>query len=223
MRIGAHAAGVDADSLEQLARARDRVLVRDAALVRAHHVDELVADAHHRVERVHRALEDHRDVAPAVLAQLLLALADEIVAAEEDRASADARRRAEDLHDGVRDRALPTTGLAREADDLPRADLEVDAVHCADVPVVDLQAAQLDERLRSRGPRLRRDDHAASRPPRWNSRLRPTFWPRSRGLLTSSIPASSSVRPSTVMPIASPGKRNDHHSPCSTLELTVAQ
>ena len=36
------------------------------ALVRAHHVDELVADAHHRVERVHRALEDHRDVAPAV-------------------------------------------------------------------------------------------------------------------------------------------------------------
>ena len=61
--------------------------LRDA-LVRAHHVDELVADAHDGVERVHRALEDHRDVPPAVAAQLVAALADEILAAEEDAAAA---------------------------------------------------------------------------------------------------------------------------------------
>ena len=45
----------------------------EIALVRAHHVDELVADAHHRVERVHRALEDHRDVSPTEPAKLFAA------------------------------------------------------------------------------------------------------------------------------------------------------
>ena len=74
-------------------------------LVRAHHVDELVADAHHRVERVHRALEDHRDVPPAVAAQLLGAEPRQVVAAEEDAAAGDARGRPQDLHDRVRDGA----------------------------------------------------------------------------------------------------------------------
>ena len=54
--------------------------------MRLDHVDELVADAHDRVERVHGALEDHRDVAPADAAQLLPAQADEILALEEDAA-----------------------------------------------------------------------------------------------------------------------------------------
>jgi len=48
--------------------------------VRAHHVDELVAHAHHRVERVHCALEDHRDVLPAVAPKLLALAADEVIA-----------------------------------------------------------------------------------------------------------------------------------------------
>ena len=71
VRVRAHAAGVDADELEQLAGAARARRCFEIALVRAHHVDELVADAHHRVERVHRALEDHRDVAPAEASQLL--------------------------------------------------------------------------------------------------------------------------------------------------------
>jgi len=46
---------------------------------------------------------------------------------------------------------------------------------------------------------------------------------RSRGLLTSSIPASRKTSPTTVMTRARPGKRNGHHSPCSTVELVCAQ
>ena len=64
---------VDADELEQLGRPARAPSRFEMLLVRAHHVDELVADPHHGVERVHRALEDHRDVAPAEVAELLLA------------------------------------------------------------------------------------------------------------------------------------------------------
>ena len=80
VRVGADALAVDADELEDLAGLCERPALRDL-LVRAHHVHELVAYAHHRVERVHRALEDHRDVAPAEPAQLALLLADDVLSA----------------------------------------------------------------------------------------------------------------------------------------------
>ena len=94
MRVRAHAAR---GRCRRARAARRRARARAALsmlLVRAHHVDELVADAHHRVERVHRALEDHRDVAPAEAAQLLGAHADDVLAAEEDAAAGDCGRAA---------------------------------------------------------------------------------------------------------------------------------
>ena len=121
--------------------------------MRAHHVHELVADAHHGVERVHRALEDHGDVAPAEAAQLLLALADEVLAAEEDAAADDAAGRAEDLHDRVRDGRLAAAGLAGEPEDLPGRIVEVDAVDGAvrlAVAVLDHEPAELEQRPRAR-------------------------------------------------------------------------
>ena len=75
------------DELEQVARARERVARADA-VVGLEHVDELVADAHDRVEHVHRALEDERDVPPAHAPQLLAAHRDEILALEEDAPAA---------------------------------------------------------------------------------------------------------------------------------------
>ncbi len=51
-------------------------------------------------------------------------------------------------------------------------------------------------------------------------------WPaglRSRGFDTSSRPARMNTSAATVSASARPGKRNVHHSPCSTLELTCAQ
>ena len=116
-----------------------------------HHVDELVADPQHRVERVHCALEDHRDVAPAVLAKLLAALAEEVLAPEADLAAGHAGGLAEDLQDRVAGRALAATGLAREAEDLAGVDLEVDVVDGAHALardlVVDDELAQLHEQL----------------------------------------------------------------------------
>ncbi len=72
VRVRADAPAVDADELEQVAGAAKRLRAADP-VVRPVHVDELVADAHHRVQHVHRALEDQRHVPPADLAQLLLA------------------------------------------------------------------------------------------------------------------------------------------------------
>src|SRR5207247_228558 len=99
------------------------------ALVRAHRIHELIADAHDRIERVHRALQDHGHVAPAEPAQLLGALAEQVLALEEDAAARDPRRRTEDLHHRVRDRALAAAGLAGEADDLALENREVDPVY----------------------------------------------------------------------------------------------
>ena len=50
--------------------ARSRASLGFVLLVRLEHVRDLVADGHHRVERVHRALEDHRHLAPAEVLQL---------------------------------------------------------------------------------------------------------------------------------------------------------
>src|SRR5205807_8367304 len=95
VRVGADAAPVDPDQLQQLAGVRERATAGDA-LVRTHHVDELVADPHHRVERVHGALEDHRDVPPAEAAELLLALARQVLALEDDAPADDPGGRPQD-------------------------------------------------------------------------------------------------------------------------------
>ena len=192
--VGARAALVDADEVEQLAGALERVALRDV-LVRAHHVDELVADAHHRVERVHRALEDHRDVAPAVLAQLLRALRDQVVAAEEDAAADDLGRRAQHLHDAVRDRRLAAAGLAGEAEDLAGGDRQVDAVDRDDVAVGDAEVAHLDERL---ALGIRRHGGSSRSATVTSTSSSVFFIVRSRGLLSSSIPASRKTSPTTV-------------------------
>ena len=85
VREAARALGADADELEQLAAAR----VGGPALrllVQLHRLDDLVADALHRVERVHRALEHHRDVAPAVRAHARLAAREDVLAVQQDAA-----------------------------------------------------------------------------------------------------------------------------------------
>src|SRR5262249_31908057 len=120
-RICAHAACVDADEIEELAGTPQCALAVDA-LVRLHRVDELVADAHHRIERVHRALEHHRDVSPPVLAERFAAAAREVLALEEHAAAREAPGRAQNLHRRRGNGALAAPGLTGEADDLALAD-----------------------------------------------------------------------------------------------------
>src|SRR5205807_1851261 len=235
--VGADATPVDPDELEQLPRPREGAAPVDA-LVRTHRVDELVAHAHHRVERVHRALEDHRDVAPAEAAKLLGLLADEVLALVEDAAADDPRRRAQDLEHRVRDGGLAAARLAGEPDDLALPNLEVDAVDRPNAPraaaVLDRELPQLEERLAVRLPHrrlLRERGHAEAsaratrRPPTSaaSSRRRSRRSVRKRGLETSSIPARRSTSPRTVNASAAPGKKNGHHSPWSTVEFVCAQ
>src|SRR5205807_4834084 len=91
VRIAARSAGRDADRLEQLTRAsaRGRSL---AAIVDLEALDDLLADGAHRVQRVHRALEDDRDVDPAVRPHSRLTAREDVLAVDPD-AARDARAR----------------------------------------------------------------------------------------------------------------------------------
>jgi len=194
--VGADAPAVDADELEQVARARECFRAVDP-LVGAEHVDELVADAHHGIERVHRALEDQRDVPPPEPAQLLAVQGRRVLALEEDPSVHDLARRAQNPEERVCDRALPAARLARKADELARPDRQRDVVDRAHTAVVDDEVVELDERL---GRRFRHDlrpavyhgAHAAalrgqSSPASIRRRGRTDF-ELSLGLLSSSMP-----------------------------------
>src|SRR3954471_23543935 len=117
MRICTHPPPVDANELEQRTCTRKSRLLVDP-LVRAHRVHELIADTHHRVERIHRALQHHGDVAPAVAPKLLVSLSDKVRSLEEDAASRNVSWRAKHLHHRICDRGLAATRLARMAQKL---------------------------------------------------------------------------------------------------------
>ena len=159
VRVRAESTPLDADQLEEIAGPGQRLALRHAS-VGAHHVEELVLDPHDGVEGVHRALEDHRDVAPAVAAKAVGAHCRDVLVLEQDAAARDSRRRSQDLHDRVRDRALAAAGLTGEAEDLPLPDLEVDTVDRTDGlagdAIVDDQFPQLQDprsaRAGVRGP-----------------------------------------------------------------------
>jgi len=105
--------------------------------------------------------------------------------------------------------------VAGEPDDLTRADRQVDAVDGAHVVVRDRKPAQLDERLAGGA------SHALRFVDRCRHDGRLAF--RRRGFEISSMPASRNTSPTTVSTNASPGKKNGHHSPWSTVEFTCAQ
>ena len=75
----------DADQPEQLGRLGERRLLRDAAMD-DERLGHLRADGHHRVERGHRLLEDHRDLGAAHLLHLALGQRGEVAPAEAARA-----------------------------------------------------------------------------------------------------------------------------------------
>src|SRR4029079_10474540 len=123
---------------------------------------------------------------------------DEIAALEDDASARDFRGGLENLQDGARERALAAAGLAREREDLTRRDRERDVVHGAHAAVtehvVDREPVELEQGLRRDQPhvaRLRPKTMPASAA-RW------LFCLRSRGLLTSSMPARISTSATTV-------------------------
>ena len=125
--IALGALGADADELEQLAAARvRRPAARDA--VQLHRLDDLVADALDRVEGVHRALEDHRDVAPAMRSEAVLAARQDVLAVQQ-HAARDARVGRQQPHQGEAERRLPAARLAHQAQALAARERELGSLH----------------------------------------------------------------------------------------------
>ena len=121
------ALGADADQLEQLAAACTRA-ASACDVVQLHRLDDLVADALDRVERVHGALEDHGDGTPAVRSQRVLAAGEDVLAVEKDPAR-DARIGREQPHQREAERRLPATRLPDQAHALAAREREVGALH----------------------------------------------------------------------------------------------
>jgi hypothetical protein len=77
----------------------------------------------HRVERGHRLLEDHRDVAAAVLAHLVFGQREKIAALEQHAAAGHpARRLREKAHHRERGHGFPAAGLADQGHHFARID-----------------------------------------------------------------------------------------------------
>jgi hypothetical protein len=109
---------------------------------------DLQPDGEQRVERGHRLLEDHRDVAAANLAHLFVVEIEQALAVERDLAAGAPGEPRQQPHDRERRDRLAGAGFADDGDDLAAADLEaqaLDRTHGAarrlemDVQVFDLQ------------------------------------------------------------------------------------
>ena len=154
----------DADALEQLGDAR--VGVR-AGLVQADRLGDLPVDPHHGVERVHRALEDHRRGPPAHVAparrRAPVQQHHAALGVERDLAARAAEAARQQSEQRERGRGLAAAGLAGQPERLAAAQAEADAVDDRDeaafLAVDHAQVAHLEQRV---APDRRRA-HARSR------------------------------------------------------------
>ena len=97
-----------------------------------HRLDQLVGDAQHRIERRHRVLEHHRDLAAAQAAHLVLAHGDDVAAAKDDLAAGDPALVLQQPNDRQRGDALARARFADDAERLAGHHLEAHAVDGAD-------------------------------------------------------------------------------------------
>jgi hypothetical protein len=117
------------DRVEQLLHVLALLLVaHDAAVVGVERLADLVADAVYRVPRVHRALEDHRDLLPAPPPHLIRAQPQQILAVEPNLARHVHRVRREQPQQRQRDRGLAAARLADQAHRLTLVNRERDVV-----------------------------------------------------------------------------------------------
>ena len=114
----------DADQPKQFDRARSRLLVIHPEL-NLQRLGDLQSDGQDRIERGHRLLEDHRDVAAADLAHLFVAERQQVAPVEGDAAAGNAPgMRRQKPHDRERRDRLARTGFADDGDDLAAVDVE---------------------------------------------------------------------------------------------------
>ncbi|BDE05869.1 hypothetical protein WPS_11450 [Vulcanimicrobium alpinum] len=113
---------------------------------------DLFPDGEHGVERRHRILKDHRDVAAADLAHLGFALRQQVLAFEEDAAALDPPVRGDQTHDRERGDRFAGARFADDPERGARFDGEREPVHGSDgavfglerrLEVVDLEQSQV--------------------------------------------------------------------------------
>ncbi len=140
----------DADEAQKLDGAGARFGLLHAAVVDQRLAD-LVADAHDRVQRRHRVLEDKADIAAAHLAQFLVRHLLQVVTIEARRALGNLDLVRQQPHQAQHGEALAAAGLADDAERLALVDVEVDTIDHdrRAVPAVDLdgQAADIEQFL----------------------------------------------------------------------------
>ena len=156
LRIG------DAHAVQHINRHLQRLFFAEA-LVQFHHFRNLPANRMQRIQRGHRLLKDHRDLAAADAAHLhaLGVELDDIdrfgaalLPAKNDLALDDfARRGLDQLHDRMRRDALATAAFAHDAQRLPVRQAEADTLDRLHHPLVGeemrLQIADFQDRLRA--------------------------------------------------------------------------
>ena len=163
-----------------------RVVLADLA-VGLDGLDHLLLDRQHGVEAGHRVLEDHGDLATAQVAHLGLAVGQQVLTVEADRAALDAPGRlGQQAHEGQAGHALAAAGLADDAQGLALVELEGHAVDGVDGALVRAKADHevLDAEQRHR-----------------------VGYRRSRGSRDSRSPSPIRLKPTAVMTMAMPGKK----------------
>jgi hypothetical protein len=122
-------------------------------------LDDLLADPLDRVQRGHRVLEDHRDLRPADLAQLVLGGAQELGALVVRRAGERGVRRAVEAEQAQRGDRLARAGLAHDGEHLAGAQRQRDVVDGVDGALVgaevDLEVLDVEQQLPARRGRRR--------------------------------------------------------------------
>ena len=203
---------VDAHFLQRRDRALHGLIGRDA-LVQQDRLQDLVADAVHRVQAGHRLLEDHRDLAAAHLQHLVLAHRQQVAALKQDAAAVEAAGRARNqLHGAHRGHALAAARLPHHRQRLLREQrhvharngLDARATRVAGVVEAHGQIGHLKQRPGARGVAhrtLRLCLHAHQ----WAA-----F--RSLGSIASRSASPSMLYASTLRKMASPGNTASHHT-----------
>jgi hypothetical protein len=143
------------DHTERVARTRHR-LPEARLLVREHRLHHLGSDAEHRVQRHHRILKDHRDLAAAQLPHLVRGQADKIPALEQDAPTNHPPRRIDETEDREAGDRFSRSGFADEPEDFATSDFEADAIDGPDDALrceeVRLQVLDTERRDRHAGP-----------------------------------------------------------------------
>src|SRR4051812_22320398 len=125
----------NANLVQQLDRAALRLLPR-APEMRLECFTDLPPDRQHRIERRHRVLKDHRDLAAADPAELCVGEADQVTAVELRAPTRHAPGARQQPQDRQRRHTLAAARFADDAERLARRDLERHAVDRIDRPAL---------------------------------------------------------------------------------------